>query len=225
MKAFLIEKINQSEIKEVAGLLTDAFYTNPAYSIVFKKKDQQRDGLLWLFKASLIIDNHKQTLTRVIKEKDTGKIIGTFTLIPPQGVKKGIAVYSKIGIVDFMAKFGLGSFIRMLRLDDCNKLTLKKSIQTAAYYYLSMVVIREEYRGKGIGTYAISNAIQELVASNPSCKTIGLTTQLPEHCLVSISILYFLKHQYYENIHNYELHLQSHCHCSTTPPTTFRRNF
>jgi Acetyltransferase (GNAT) family. len=181
MKAFLIEKIHNSEIEEVAGILTDAFYANPAYSIVFKKKSQQKEGLYWLFKTSLILNNYRETLTHIIKEKDTGKIIGTFTLIPPRGVKKEIVVYSKIGIVGFIAKFGINTFFRMLRLDDCNKLTLKKSIKNSAYYYLSMVVIREEYRGKGIGSYAIKYAIQELIASNPSCDIIGLTTQLPEN--------------------------------------------
>jgi len=181
MNAFVIEKIHHAEIDEVARLLTDAFYTNPAYSIVFTKKNQQREGLMWLFRASLILDNHRQTFTRVIKEKDTGKIIGTFTLIPPQGVKKTIAVYAKIGIVGFIVKFGLSTFLRMLRLDDCNKLTLKKSIKIAAYYYLSMVVIQANYRGKGVGSYAIKYAIQELMAVNPACNTIGLTTQLPEN--------------------------------------------
>jgi len=181
IKKFVIEKIHHTEINEVAGLLTDAFFTNPAYSIVFKKKNQQKEGLLWLFNASLILDNLRQTFTRVIKEKDTGKIIGTFTLIPPQGVKKNIAVYAKIGIVGFIVQFGISAFLRMLRLDDCNKLTLRKSIKDAAYYYLSMVAIRPEYRGKGIGSYAIKHAIRELVTSNPACNTIGLTTQLPEN--------------------------------------------
>ena len=131
MKAFLIEKIHNSEIEEVAGILTDAFYANPAYSIVFRKKNQQKEGLYWLFKASLILNNYREILTRVIKEKDTGKIIGTFTLIPPQGVKKEIAVYSKIGIVGFIAKFGVNTFLRILCLDDCNKLTLEKSIKNS----------------------------------------------------------------------------------------------
>jgi ribosomal protein S18 acetylase RimI-like enzyme len=132
-------------------------------------------------KTNLILNNHKQALTRVIKEKDTGIIIGTFTLIPPQGVKNGIAVYSKIGIPGFIIKFGLKSFIRMLGLDHCNKLSLTKSMNTSVYYYLSMVVIRERYRGAGIGSYAIKYAVQELVSSNPACNLIGLTTQLPEN--------------------------------------------
>jgi len=181
MKGVLIEKILHSEIEEVAGILTDAFNTNPAYSIIFKNKHQQKEGLHWLFKASLILNNHKKTLTHVIKESDTGKIIGTFTLIPPQGVKKEIAVYSKIGIVGFIAKFGINTLLRMFRLDNCNKLTLEKSIKTSEYYYLSMVVVREEYRGKGIGSYAIKYAIRELIVSKPFCNIIGLTTQLPEN--------------------------------------------
>jgi len=181
MKTFLIEKIQHSEINEVADMLNEAFKTNPAYSIIFKKKNQLNEGLLWLFKTSLILNNHKQTLTRVIKEKDTGKIVGTFTLIPPKGVKNGISIYSKIGILGFISKFGLKSLTRMLDLDKCNKQSLRKSIKTSEYYYLSMVVIREKYRGKGIGSYAIRYAIQELISSNSACKLIGLTTQLPEN--------------------------------------------
>jgi GNAT superfamily N-acetyltransferase len=181
MKDIIIEKIQNSEIGEIADILTDAFETNPAYSIVFTTKDHQREGLRWLFKASLTLNNHKQTLTRVIKEKDTGKIIGTFTLIPPPGVKTGVFIYLKIGIIDFIKRFGVKSFIRMMRLDNINKLTLSNSIKSSEYYYLSMVVIQKEYRGRGIGSYAIKQAIEELVSSNPSCNLLGLTTQLPEN--------------------------------------------
>ena len=180
-KEFLIEKIRNSEIDKVADIMTNAFKTNPAYSIIFKNKNQAEKGLLWLFKASLILNNHKQNLTSVVKEKDTGKIIGTFTLIPPQGVKSGIFIYSKIGILGFVSKFGLKTFIRMLDLDKFNKSSLTKSMGTVDYYYLSMVVIQEEYRGVGIGSYAIKYAIRELISSNPACNLIGLTTQLPEN--------------------------------------------
>ena len=181
MKDIIIEKIQNSEIGEIANILTDAFETNPAYSIIFTNKDYQREGLRWLFKTSLTLNNHKHVLTRVIKEKETGKIIGTFTLIPPQGVKTGIFIYFKIGIIDFIKRFGIKSFTRMMRLDNINKLTLSKSIKSSKYYYLSMVVIQKEYRGKGIGSYTLKQAIEDLVSSNPSCNLLGLTTQLPEN--------------------------------------------
>ena len=181
MNTIIIKKTHPSDIHTVADMLTDAFMTNPAYSIIFKNKNQEKEGLRWVFKTSLILNNHKQTLTRVIKEKDTGNIIGTFTLIPPQGVKNGIFIYLKIGIPGFISKFGLKTFMRMLGLDHCNKSALKESIKASEYYYLSMVVVQEEYRGRGIGTYAIKYVIQELIASNLSCHLIGLTTQLPEN--------------------------------------------
>ncbi|GHV21842.1 hypothetical protein FACS1894174_05770 [Bacteroidia bacterium] len=181
MKEFLIEKIQYSEMDEVANMLTDSFLTNPAYAIIFKKENQRRDGLLWLFKASLILNNQKQTLTHVVKEKNTDRIIGTFTLLLPQGVKNDLSAYLKIGLPGFITKFGINSLIRMLSLDDCNKKTLTESIKSCEYYYLSMVVIREEFRGTGIGSYAIKYAIQELISSNPVCNLMGLTTQLPEN--------------------------------------------
>jgi predicted GNAT family N-acyltransferase len=178
-----IEKIQNSEMNEVAAILTDAFKINPAYSLIFKKKNQWEDGLSWLFKTALFINNRKQAVTNVVKEKDTGKIIGTFTLIPPQGVKKSIAIYSKIGIPKFILKFGLNALVRLLGLDCCNKKVLTEAMQTSEFYYLSMVVIRKEYRGTGIGSYALRQAVQELVASHPACCLIGLTTQLPENVL------------------------------------------
>jgi predicted GNAT family N-acyltransferase len=176
-----IEKIQNSEMDEVANMLTDAFKTNPAYSMIFKKKNQLEDGLSWLFKTALFINNQKQAVTSVVKEKDTGKIIGTFTLIPPQGVKKSIAVYSKIGIPGFILKFGINAFVRLLGLDRCNKKTLTEAMRTSEFYYLSMVVTGKEYRGTGIGSCALKQAVQELVSSRPVCSLIGLTTQLPEN--------------------------------------------
>ncbi|MDR1347316.1 MAG: GNAT family N-acetyltransferase [Prevotellaceae bacterium] len=180
MNKLLIEKIQNSEFEEVAGILTDAFITNPAYSIIFTGKNQQREGLLWLFKTSLFMLNQNRVLTSVIKEKTAGTIIGTFTLIPPQGIKRGISVYFKTGIPRFILKFGIKALFRMLRLDGINKNTLKEAMQTSEYY-LSMVAIIKEYRGKGIGSHAIKSAIQALVSSGTACGLLGLTTQLPEN--------------------------------------------
>jgi hypothetical protein len=59
MENLTIEKIRNSEFDEVAEILTDAFITNPAYSLIFTKKNQQKEGLLWLFKTSLFILNQK----------------------------------------------------------------------------------------------------------------------------------------------------------------------
>jgi ribosomal protein S18 acetylase RimI-like enzyme len=181
MKEVVIENLRYSEIDEVATILADSFRTNPAYSLIFKQHDRQHEGLIWLFKTSLILDNEKQLLTRVIKEKDTGKIIGTYTIIPPEGVKNSPFVYLKIGLAEFIFRFGFKTFIRMLNLNDINKQSLSKAIDAPAYYYLSMVVIGEEYRGTGIGSYVIKHAITELHMSQPACRLIGLTTQLPEN--------------------------------------------
>lgn len=181
MEKLLIEKMQRSELDEVADILTNAFQTNPAYSVIFKKKNQLQAGLSWLFRTNLLMHNDKQTLTRVIKEKETGKIIGTYTLVPPQGIENSYSIYSKIGIFSFISTFGIDPLIRMLSLDKCNRSSLTQSMKVAEYHYLSMVVIREEYRGTGVGSYAIKYAIRELLSLQPACNLIGLTTQLPEN--------------------------------------------
>jgi predicted N-acetyltransferase YhbS len=181
MNEITINKIQNSEIEEVADILTDAFHTNPAYSLIFKKKNQRKEGLLWLFKTNLLIINKKKVLTNVVKDKKTGKIIGTYTLIPPSGVNSSISTYLKVNIPIFIIKFGANALFRMLILDGINKKTLKKSIGTSNFYYLSMVAIKKEFRGKGIGSEVINCAIQELTSLQPICNSVGLTTQLPEN--------------------------------------------
>jgi predicted GNAT family N-acyltransferase len=69
----------------------------------------------------------------------------------------------------------------MLRLDAINKNTLKEAMKTSEYYYLSMVAIRKEYRGKGIGSHTIKSTVRKLVSSRPACSALGLTTQLAEN--------------------------------------------
>jgi hypothetical protein len=136
--SFFIEKMQMSEIREVAYILTDAFETNPAYSIIFEKAKNPKDGLLWLFKANLFLLNRRQTLTNVIKEKHSKRLIGTYTLIPPAGARKTINDYPQIGIPQFILKFGFYTLYKMLSLDSYNKKILDESMKTAEYYYLLM---------------------------------------------------------------------------------------
>ncbi|MDU1890287.1 MAG: GNAT family N-acetyltransferase [Dysgonomonas sp.] len=192
MDNFLIEPIRQSEMEKVSSLLVNAFVTNPAYALVFRNKSNLKEGLQWLFTASLVINNQKHPLTMTIKEKKSEDIIGTFTLIPPQSVENTISIYTKIGIGGFISQFGLSTLIRMLKLDATNKNILKKSLDNSRHYYLSMVAIKEEHRGKGTGSMVLKKVINDLVNSSPLCPTIGLTTQLPEN-VVFYSRLGFTK--------------------------------
>ncbi|MDR0581540.1 MAG: GNAT family N-acetyltransferase [Prevotellaceae bacterium] len=178
---FYIEKIKDSDVNETTDILTDVFKTNSAYSLIFQNKAQLEDGLKWLFKADLLRINHKQPLTNVVKEKDTGKILGTYTLIPPEGAKIPFPVYLKIGLPRFVFRLGVDPLMRMLDLGKFNKKLLTESMKVPSYWYLSMVAIRKEYQGKGIGTAVLQQAIRALEASHSTCKLLGLTTQLPEN--------------------------------------------
>lgn len=178
---FFIEKMQMSEVEKVATILTDAFKTNPAYSLIFNKADNPEKGLQWLFEANLFLLNKEQRLTDVIKEKHTGKIIGTYTLVSPEGTTKSISAYMQIGIPRFISEFGFRTLFRMIRMDNLNKKILNESMKTNRYYYLSMVVVEKEYRGLGVGSYAIENCLRNLSASKRNCNLIGLTTQLAEN--------------------------------------------
>lgn len=177
---FCIEKMQMSDLDKVAGMQTDAFETNPAYASIFKKSDL-REGLNWLFRTSLYLLNCHEVLTRVIKDNRTGDIVGTFTLVPPDSKKNGLRDYLKIGIPAFISKFGFSTLLKMMRLGDYNKKVLTDSIGTDSYYYLSMVVVKDEYRGRGVGSFAIGSCLEELWCLDRKSNILGLTTQLPEN--------------------------------------------
>lgn len=176
-----IEEFKKDEYEKVASMLTDAFESNPAYALIFTKKDKLREGLLWLFKTNLFLINRRVSVTKVVREKGTSKIIGVFSLLPPGGVKPKLSDYLKIGLPGFVFKFGFQTLYKMLGMDSYNKELLTKAIEIDEYYYLSMVAIREKYRGTGIGSFMITHCLDELRLVERECHTVGLTTQLPEN--------------------------------------------
>lgn len=168
------------EINEVADILTDSFETNPVYSSIFNETDL-REGLIWIFRTDLLLLNRRQRLTKVVKEKDSCNIVGTLTLIPPNGGKRTFSDYLQIGLPKFIYRFGFSVFCRMLGLESYNKKILTNAIKSKEYYYLSMVAVKKEYKRKGIGSFAIKNCLDELIKTKKNGPLLGLTTQLPEN--------------------------------------------
>ena len=76
-----IKELQKSEHEKVATILTDAFESNPDYSLIFTRKDKLREGLFWLFKTNLFLLNRSTPVTKIVKEKKTGEIIGVFSLL------------------------------------------------------------------------------------------------------------------------------------------------
>lgn len=176
-----IDRLKESEYEEVATILVDAFESNLAYASIFVNKDKLRDGLFWLFKTNLFLINRRQAVTKVVRIKNSMEIIGVFSLLPPNGVKSEFRDYFKIGLPRFIMNFGLSALRTMLKMDSLNKELLTNAIGTNDYYYLSMVAIKANYQGSGIGSYMIDDCLQKLRSINRICHIVGLTTQLPEN--------------------------------------------
>lgn len=176
-----IDRLKESEYEEVATILVDAFESNLAYASIFVNKDKLRDGLFWLFKTNLYLINRRQAVTKVVRMKNSMEIIGVFSLLPSNGVKSELRDYFKIGLPRFIMNFGLSALRTMLKMDSLNKQLLTNAIGTNDYYYLSMVAIKANYQGSGIGSYMIDDCLQKLRSINRICHIVGLTTQLPEN--------------------------------------------
>ncbi|WP_260202304.1 hypothetical protein [Dysgonomonas capnocytophagoides] len=104
-----IDKLKESEYEEVAAILVDAFESNLAYTSIFVNKDRLRDGLFWLFKTNLYLINKRQSVTKVVRMKNSREIIGVFSLLPPNGVKSEFRDYFKIGLPRFIMNFGFAA--------------------------------------------------------------------------------------------------------------------
>lgn len=66
-------------------------------------------------------------------------------------------------------------------MDSHNKQLLTKAINANEYYYVSMIAIKEEYRGTGIGSFMIKYCTNELRDGYRKCHVVGLTAQLQEN--------------------------------------------
>jgi predicted GNAT family N-acyltransferase len=210
---YTIEILKMNDIPIVANILVESFETNPCYSLIFPKK-KEKQGLYWLFKASLYLLNNLQSSTYVIRLKNSGDIIGTYSLVHPNGVTNRFVDYYNIGIIQFIWQFGFSNLFRMLRLDSLNKKILTQAMQSSTYWYLSMVVIKKEFRGTGIGSLAIKKCLQDLKESCSGISTIGLTTQLPENVTfysrlgfekINEGEILFLKNNYYNYTMKYQI--------------------
>ena len=69
-----IDKLKESEYEEVATILVDAFESNLAYASIFVNKDRLRDGLFWLFKTNLYLINKRQSVTKIVRKKNSREI-------------------------------------------------------------------------------------------------------------------------------------------------------
>ncbi|SBW00522.1 GNAT family N-acetyltransferase [uncultured Dysgonomonas sp.] len=178
-----IDNLKESEYEEAATILVDAFESNLAYASIFVNKYRLRDGLFWLFKTNLFLINRRQSVTKVVRMKNSMEIIGVFSLLPPNGIKSELRDYFKIGIPRFIISFGFSALRTMLKMDALNKQLLTNAIGANEYYYLSMVAIKANYQGSGIGSYMIDNCLQKLRSINRICHIVGLTTQLSENVI------------------------------------------
>lgn len=176
-----IEKLEAKDLEIVAQMLADTFTANPAYASIFRNKGKLRNGLYWLFRTNLFLLNKRVSVTNILKDTSSKEIIGVYSLLPPKGVKFTIADYLQVGIPQFIFKFGLSPLVRMLELDSLNKKQLKDMIGVNEYYYISMVAIRENYRGTGLGSMMLGNCLGKLKEEKETCSVVGLTTQLPEN--------------------------------------------
>lgn len=202
-----IDKLKESEYEEVATILVDAFESNLAYASIFANKDKLRCGLFWLFKTNLYLINRRQSVTKVVRIKNSMEIIGVFSLLPPNGVKSELRDYFRIGLPRFIMNFGFSALRTMLKMDSLNKQLLTNAIGTNDYYYLSMVAIKANYQGSGIGSYMIDDCLQKLRSINRICHIVGLTTQLPENVT-------FYTRLGFQKLDEGEIQLKKGCYCN-----------
>ncbi|SDZ84482.1 GNAT family N-acetyltransferase [Pedobacter hartonius] len=181
-----IRQIRSSEIKFLATFLSEIFFDNAAYSTVFPDLVIRKAGLEWLFHKILLL-NEATTYTWIAIDPSVETIqkaddlIATTTLLHPSKRKNGILNYVQFGLVALPFKFGWDALRNLLKLTDYNDGEINRASNGEPFFYLSMVAVKKDHRGKGIATNLLNYLMAQHVDQYPDASgplNLLLTTQL-----------------------------------------------
>lgn len=174
-----------SRIDEAARVMADAFSDSPAYNYIFQGNvESRKKALEWLFRKNIeLIRQRCPTALRGMYDKDTGDIQVCFlwTPSPCQDISLWDLLYA--GYWRMLFLFGFFTVYRLLRamgdLEQGHLTNFTNNPLTGGgipFITLERMAVRSDYRGKGLGTQALTFILGEFATSNES-RYLRLTTQ------------------------------------------------
>ncbi len=158
MDRYSLEPLLRSDIRACSALLARVFKGNPAYSSVFRTSEVEA-GLRWLFERNLGLQQETGAI-RVLRDRMTGELAGTFTLIPPNAPKISLLKMLRAGLPLMPLHFGRKSIQHLLQLKSTHDLEVQDVANGKSYWYLSMVAIQPSLQGQGLGSSVLRSCLK-----------------------------------------------------------------
>ena len=150
-----VRLIDKNEIPFLASFLAGIFIHNTFYIYIFSDQATRESRLKWIFEKNLLLQNAEKN-TWVMTSGDAGKItdvkdiIATLTFLPSTERKSSVVDYIQKGLLAMPIKFGFKAFSKLLKLNKLNEDGISQIAANMPFWYLTMVGVGTEYRGKGI---------------------------------------------------------------------------
>ena len=182
-----IRAATRADAPALAALYADAFEDNPAYASVFQLRDTQparhAEALAWLFERRAVLAVASGCLFLLAEEAPTGDapappLLAAAALMP-LAKKPNLLAMIEAGVLEWPFRWGLPSLLRALALDGAQTGPVGETRGSEepqlppVVAELSMVAVRPDAQGRGIGGALLRELLARWDASGGGVVALG----------------------------------------------------
>ena len=182
-----IRAATRADAPALAALYADAFEDNPAYASVFQLRDTQparhAEALAWLFERRAVLAVGSGCLFLLAEEAPTGDapappLLAAAALMP-LAKKPNFLAMIEAGVLEWPFRWGLPSLLRALALDGAQTGPVGETRGSEepqlppVVAELSMVAVRPDAQGRGIGGALLRELLARWDASGGGVVALG----------------------------------------------------
>ena len=170
-------RLSRRLLPSAAVLLSDAFYSNPAHVYLCPDRRRRRKQLRWLLGAAL---RAQPDLSASFCQCEDGRVsaMGLWTRTDAPAPSLGDQL--RAGLLMAPLRIGFAALRRATEVSDAVEGQLARALGGEPAWYLNNMAVREDWRGKGIGSALLGAEIEGRGADGAVAR-LALCTQLPEN--------------------------------------------
>jgi len=170
-------KLSNQDQLEAAYLLTQAFWDNPAHTLIYPDPHTRFENLRLLMEKNL--NAQFAVGNSFAKKSKDGRIIAMGFWHPPKSLKANLFQLIRFGFLSLPIRQGIQPFKRILNTSKQIEDNRNMALEGRESWYLNNMVVAANYRGKGIGGSLMREQLSAIV--DPTNQPASLTTQKPEN--------------------------------------------
>ncbi len=157
-RSFVVRKITDADVSETAEVLSRAFADNPCYAWMHPRSATRARDLEAFFRRNL---KWHRRVDATWVALDGGRVVGTSTLEPPNGVPGSLPEAVAHWLVPTVRDQGVRTFARTLAADRAFRDRYRALTGGRLYYHLHAVAVSPEVQGRGAGGRLVNAAMGE----------------------------------------------------------------